>query len=272
MTADEDRTERFVKRFDGRADVYSRYRPRYPPEVLQTLEEEIGFNRKSVVADIGSGTGILSELFLENGNVTYGVEPNGDMRKAAEKNLKRYLPRFISINGTAEATNLNDDSIDLAAVGQALHWFDLKKARGEFQRILKRRGYVFIVYNYRKKEEGANEAYAELTGRFAKNKADVPHVKGAYVAKFLKNSEFRRFVIPNYQALDLKGMLGRLASASYAPPWGSPEWIDVEKDMHGIFDEYGHEGVVTLHYDTTLYLGKFASQVNLAPATKLTKP
>lgn len=258
MTGDKDNTENSVKRFDGKADAYSRYRPRYPPEVLQRLEKEIGFNQKTVVADIGSGTGILSELFLENGNTVYCVEPNGEMRRAAERNLKKYLPRFISVNGTAEATNLNDDSTDLIAVGQALHWFSLKKARVEFQRILKRMGYVLIIYNWRKKEEGADEAYARLTSRFARNKADVPDVNRAYVAKFLRNTELRRFVVPNYQALDLRGMLGRLASASYAPPQGSHEWIKVEQDMQGIFDEYSRDGVVTLHYDTMLYLGKFA--------------
>lgn len=258
MTGDKDGAEKFVKRFDGRADAYSRYRPRYPPEVLRRLEKEIGFDRKTVVADIGSGTGIFSELFLENGNTVYCVEPNGDMGTAAEKNLRKYLPRFISVNGTAEGTRLNDNSIDLVAVGQALHWFNFKKTRGEFKRILKQRGHVCIFYNWRRKEKGVNNEYGKLTRRFARNRADVPDVDDAYVAKFLKNSEFRRLVVPNSQALDLKGLLGRLASSSYAPPQGSPEWIIAEKDLERIFEEYSHEGVVTLHYNTILYLGKLA--------------
>jgi ubiquinone/menaquinone biosynthesis C-methylase UbiE len=138
MAGNEADVKGFVKRFQGRADVYSKHRPSYPIGVLLTLRREIGFDRERVVADIGSGTGILSELFLEGGNRVYCVEPNEDMRKAAEEKLRRYAPRYISVDGTAEATNLQGGSIDLVAAGQALHWFDVEKARAEFARIPRR--------------------------------------------------------------------------------------------------------------------------------------
>ena len=218
MAGNEADVKGFAKRFQGRADVYSKYRPGYPIGVLLALRREIGFDRERVVADIGSGTGILSELFLENGNRVYCVEPKGDMRRAAEEKLRRYAPRYISVDGTAEATNLKGGSVDLVAVGQALHWFDVEKARAEFARILRREGYVSIVYNHRKREGGAEEAYGRVIDRFAKNRAATPEADDAYVARFLKNGEFKRFVMPNSQSLDFQGMLGRLASASYVPP------------------------------------------------------
>jgi SAM-dependent methyltransferase len=256
MAGNEADAKGFVKRFQGRADVYSKYRPGYPIGVLLALRREVGFNRERVVADIGSGTGILSELFLENGNRVYCVEPNKDMRRAAEEKLKRYAPRFISVDGAAEATNLRGASIDLVAVGQALHWFDVEKARAEFARILRRDGYVSIVGNHRRGEGGVEEAYGRVIDRFAKNRAATPKVDDAYVGRFLKNGEFKKFVMPNSQSLDLQGMMGRLASASYMPPPDDREWIEVEKEVRAIFDKHGSSGVVTLHYDTILYLGR----------------
>ncbi|MGD0477139.1 MAG: class I SAM-dependent methyltransferase [Nitrososphaerales archaeon] len=256
MASNEADVKEFVRKFQGRADIYAKYRPSYPIGVLLTLRREIGFDQERVVADIGSGTGILSELFLENGNRVYCVEPNEDMRRVAEERLRRYAPRYISVNGTAEATNLKSDSIDLVAVGQALHWFDVEKTRAEFARILRRGGYVSIVYNHRKREGGVEEAYGRVIDRFAKNRAAVPEVDDAYVARFLKNREFKKSGMPNSQSLDFKGMLGRLASASYMPPPDNREWIEVEKEVRGIFDEHGSSGFVMLHYDTILYLGR----------------
>src|SRR5438105_430621 len=72
--------EDFTRRFTGRALFYSTSRPSYPMRILDILRTEIGFDRTFVVADVGSGTGLLSELFLTNGNHVIGVEPNDDMR------------------------------------------------------------------------------------------------------------------------------------------------------------------------------------------------
>lgn len=254
----EPRAGRFAKRFDGRALAYSRYRPRYPSEILRKLQRETGFDEETIVADIGSGTGILSELFLRNGNIVYCVEPNVEMRRAAEKNLKKYVPRFVSVDGTAEATGLKDASVELVTVGQALHWFDVANSRNEFKRILKRGGHVLIAYNWRKEEAGANEAYSKLTRKFSKDMADVPDINRAYIRRFLRNRRFSKFVASNHQALSLNGLLGRLASASYAPQPGSPKWGGLEIEVKAIFDKYSRDGVFTIHYDTTFYVGKLA--------------
>ena len=77
------------QRFSNRVENYIRYRPSYPPQVLETLRVECGLTPDSTVADIASGTGIFSRLLLENGNRVYGVEPNRDMREAAERSEGR---------------------------------------------------------------------------------------------------------------------------------------------------------------------------------------
>ena len=111
------------RRFSSRVDNYSKFRPRYPQIIISFLETEKVLNKDSKIADIGSGTGILNELFLKNGNIIYGIEPNINMRNAAERLLKNYST-FKSIDGYAEVTNMTENNIDIITVGQAFHWFD----------------------------------------------------------------------------------------------------------------------------------------------------
>ena len=78
---------------------------------------------------------------LHNGGLVFGVEPNKEMREAAERLLNKY-PNFKSINGTAEATTLAIQNVDIITAGQAFHWFNQTKTRVEFLRILKPGGWV----------------------------------------------------------------------------------------------------------------------------------
>src|SRR4029453_17979120 len=122
-----------IQRFSSRVEDYIKYRPSYPPALLDTLVTQCRLTPTAEVADIGSGTGLLSELFLRNGNRVYGVEPNREMREAGERLLSAY-PSFVSVDGRAEATMLDDASVDFVTAGQAFHWFDPPHARREFMR------------------------------------------------------------------------------------------------------------------------------------------
>src|SRR5580692_5497799 len=127
-----------TERFSSRVGNYVKYGPGYPTEILRYLEEETGFGPDWVVADIGSGTGISTALFLDNGNTVYGIEPNQSMRESAEE-LLGSQERFTSVNGTAENTGLKTASIDLVVASQAFHWFEPIATRKEFSRILRDR-------------------------------------------------------------------------------------------------------------------------------------
>ena len=100
-----------TKRFSNRVADYVRFRPHYPEGLIPLLRKEIGLDKSWTIADVGSGTGISTEPFLKNGNAIVGIEPNGEMRQAAESLLAHY-PNFKSINGTAEATGLENGSVD----------------------------------------------------------------------------------------------------------------------------------------------------------------
>src|SRR3954452_15386743 len=123
-----------TQRFSSRVDDYVRYRPSYPKAVLELLRKDCRLTSASTIADVGSGTGILSELFLENGNHVFGIEPNKEMREAGERLLEGH-PRFTSIAATAEATTLNDGTIDFVTAGPAFHRFETEKKRGGVLRI-----------------------------------------------------------------------------------------------------------------------------------------
>src|SRR5215475_498875 len=135
-------------RFSNRVENYIRYRPGYPQGVLEVLRDECGLTSGSVIADIASGTGIFTRMLLENGNKVFAVEPNREMREAAERLLAAH-PNFISIAATAEETTLATQSVDFATAAQAAHWFDLPRARLEFTRVLRPTGFAVLIWNER---------------------------------------------------------------------------------------------------------------------------
>ncbi len=134
------------KRFSSRVENYIKYRPSYPIEIIDFLKEKNILTENTIIADIGSGTGILTRMFLDNNNQVYGVEPNKDMREAAEKLLQGFT-NFTSLEGSAESTGIEENCVDLITAGQAFHWFDVEQAKREFKRILKPNGNIALIWN-----------------------------------------------------------------------------------------------------------------------------
>lgn len=246
----------FLEKFTGRATAYSAGRPGYPREILDILSQETSFDRVKIVADIGSGTGILSKLFLENGNRVYGVEPNEEMRSIAEKTLADYS-LFVSVDGTAESTTLGDASIDLVTVGQALHWFDSRLALTEFARILNLAGYLCVLYNDRNKESELMKEYDQVIQKYARDRAKVPDINDEYLAKFYSQGKYAKFLLPNFQILDLEGLVSRMTSASYMPQSGeNVTYRALRGDVEELFASHESCGRVKLVYNTSVFLGQ----------------
>ncbi|MHA2390699.1 MAG: class I SAM-dependent methyltransferase [Promethearchaeota archaeon] len=243
------------KRFSSRVENYIKFRPRYPPEIIEFLKEKKILTRKSIVADIGSGTGILSEIFLKNGNRVFGIEPNNNMRVAGEDQLKKY-PLFISIDGSAESTGLKDKSIDVITVGQAFHWFNVLKAKKEFKRILKPNGFVVIIWNNRRKMGGGfSSQYEKFILKFG---TDVKQVR-KNENKIDGFYNYQRKVFYNYQDLDFTGLKGRLLSVSYIPLEGHPNYEKMLKELQTLFNSNKLAGKVRIEYDTEVYYGQLSA-------------
>src|ERR1044072_644975 len=198
-----------VQRFSNRVENYVKYRPGYPKEILEVFRDEMGLTQDSSVADIGSGTGISAQIFLENGNTVLGVEPNEAMRAAAEQ-LLRDFPKFQSIDGTAENTNLPDSSVDFVIAAQAFHWFDQRKTRAEFKRILRENGFAALIWNERQLD--TNEFlrdYEELLKKYGTDYEKVRHhnIELKSLQDFFQK-EFSSKTFLNIQTLDFKGLKG----------------------------------------------------------------
>ena len=246
----------FLEKFTGRATAYSAGRPSYPLGIIDILTKQISFDRTKIVADIGSGTGILSKIFLENGNRVYGVEPNDEMRNIAEKTLAKYSS-FVRVNATAENTTIRDAIIDLVTVGQALHWFVPELARTEFARILKPTGYLCVLYNDRNKKSEFMKAYDRVIQMYARDRAKVPDINQDYLSKFYSEGKYSGIVLPNHQTLDLEGLFGRMTSASYMPhPGETKELGALRRDVEELFRSHESHGRVKLAYDTSVFLGQ----------------
>jgi SAM-dependent methyltransferase len=246
-----------TQRFTNRVDHYVRYRPSYPRAVLDLLERECGLTNTSVVADVGSGTGILSELFLENGNRVLGIEPNSEMREAGERRLGRY-PRFTSAAGTAEATTLDDNSVDFVTAGQAFHWFDPERARAEFTRTLKLAGWVVLVWNLRRKSTTPFlAAYERLLEVYRTNRGEVEFWRRSdeMAQAFFGPGSFETATFDNEQVLDLDGLKGRLLSISYVLAEGEPGSDAMLREAEKIFNEHQTSDRVIIEYDTKVYYG-----------------
>src|ERR1700747_2515802 len=99
------------QRFSNRVADYVRYRPGYPAALMELLRGECGLRADHAVADVGSGTGILAKLFLENGNRVFGVDPNDKMRLEGEKFFSAYK-NFPSFHVSSKPTTLPASSVD----------------------------------------------------------------------------------------------------------------------------------------------------------------
>ena len=244
-------------RFSNRVDAYVRHRPGYPDELIQTLRTEAGLNPASVVADVGSGTGISAELFLRLGCVVHGVEPNREMRGAAEA-LFREQPRFHSVDGTAEATTLAPASVDFVIAGQAFHWFDVERTCTEFTRILRPGGKVALFWNSRRTETTPFlRAYEALLLEFSTDYQQVDHknVDAATLKRFFGGDPFQTRTFPNSQSFDDEGLKGRLLSSSYAPAAGHPRHEPMLLELERLFRQHESGGRVEFQYDTELFFG-----------------
>lgn len=246
------------ERFSNRVDAYVKYRPSYPVEAIAHLYNGIGFNEDSIIADIGAGTGKFSELLLNQGSHVIAVEPNKEMREAAEQKLGANS-KFEAVPGSAEATGLPDSSVDFIVCAQAFHWFDRAAARQEFARILKPGGQVVLIWNSRiLSGTPFRESYDRLLHTYGIDYAKLMHknISPADLAAFYapKPMEQARFIYS--QTFDYEGLSGRLHSSSYIPTSEHPQYEPMMKELRTIFDQNEQDGLVPFEYETEIYWGE----------------
>ncbi len=245
--------------FSDRVSNYRKYRPSYPNQLIDTLTSECNLDSQSMIADIGSGTGIFSQLLLDKNCRVIGVEPNKEMREAAEHQLSNHI-NFNSVEGESENTTLENSSVDLITSAQAFHWFNRDKTRKEFERILKPTGYVALVWNQRNLDSQFQKEYDQMLREYASDYSAVNHMNLTidHITDFYSPSEVSTFKFTNAQHFDLAGFLGRMQSSSYTPKTGTAESDALIMIANSLFEKFESKGVISFEYETFLYLGKFA--------------
>ncbi len=244
------------ERFSDRTENYAKYRPGYPKACLDYLVS-LGLNKHSAVADIGAGTGIFTRLLVYAAGKIYAIEPNREMRHAAEAALKGYRNVHF-IDADAENTTLRNKSVEFITCAQSFHWFDREKAKEEFHRILRWDGKAALIWNVRQTEsDDFGREYESLLVRCSRDYKKVDHrnVSDAGFEYFFKDGKYTKTVFDNDQAYDLPGIIGRTLSSSYVPLEGEVNDV-LMKGVRRLFNKYNRDGTVTFRIKTEMYTGE----------------
>jgi len=237
------------KKFSGRVKEYAQYRARYSKQILATLAAECGLRKEHVIADVGAGTGMLAELFLEHGNTVIAIEPNAEMLAACAA-MQREYPALRTVMASAEETTLADASVDLVAVGRAFHWFDADAARAEFARILRPGGWLVLASVGRRKDSdmAVERAYEEVLQAIYPAYQEIRNRYNTYdrVEEFFAGSRVLREKIESEELMTLAMVIGQTQSLSFAPLAGEPGHAAMVERLTELFEQYAEHGTLRM--------------------------
>ena len=245
-------------RFSDRVADYVRTRPGYPTAVLDILCTESASTQRRSSRTSAAEPGSRRSCSCVTATRFIGVEPNREMREAAESLLASYS-NFRSVTGSAENTTLPDASVDLIVAGQAFHWFDVAKARTEFRRILRPGGFVVLMWNTRRLDTTPFlRAYEDLLQRFGTDYREVVHtnVDQSALTAFFGPGGFRSFKLDNEQIFDRDGTARAVAIEFVHAAPRSANYEPMMQELDRIFDEFNDAGKVRFEYDTEVYVGR----------------
>ncbi len=246
-------------KFNHLADIYEKYRPSYPEDYIKDVINKCHLDSESLVADIGAGTGILSRQLLHNNLKVVGVEPNSDMRKILKK--LETNENFRAIDGTAEHTNLENNSVDLIVVAQAFHWFDKEKFKKECKRILKPNGKVWILWNQLDENKEIVKEQKKIDDKYTNRFQEVNGILSATkkedkIQGFFKDNIYEAKVVDNPLENDKERFIGSNLSKSYSLKKDDVNYDKYIEAFGKVFDKYSENGKVMIPNKTYGYLGK----------------
>lgn len=243
--------------FSGRVADYSAFRPDYPDSLFDTLKTFAPPAPDVTVADVGAGTGLLTQGLLRHGYRVTAIEPNTQMRQAADERLGT-CPGYHSTSGLAESLPFDSESVGLITAAQAFHWFDVERARVEFLRVLDARGQVAIIWNDRTLDDPLNAALDEMFDRYGsvKRAGLRAHDDRSAASRLFAGSAPRELAFPHAQRLDRQGLLGLVFSRSYVPARDTDAGRRVAAEVGTMFDRFAQAGMAEVRYRTGAMVGR----------------
>jgi SAM-dependent methyltransferase len=231
-----------VERFGDRAKAYAAHRPVYPAAAIDAVLAGLGDPARLVIADVGAGTGISARLFAERGAQVIAIEPNAGMRAQAAAHA-----RVEWREGTAEATGLDDQSVDLIVACQAFHWFPLPAAFTEFRRVARRR--AALVQYERDEGDAFTKSYGDVVRAHATDDTERRRREGLAAFAAFPGARVSRAGFSFSQRMDRSVLIGRAASSSYLPSGGAAAEA-LHRDLHAVFERHARSETVTLVMET----------------------
>lgn len=238
-----------VNKFNDKSDFYNKYRPKYAKDVIDIIIDSMN-NKNEIIADIACGTGIFTKQLYDRKCNVIGIEPNKEMFEKACKNLDGVK----LINATAEETTLENNSIDIITVAQALHWFNLDEFIKEARRILKTGGRVAVIYN---SIDDSKEIIIEYKDIYIRNCKDYNNHNRNYNELFDKlfDGNYILKVSQNNQKYTYDEFMGYTFSMSYSLKQDDENYDTFIKELTDLFNKYSKDGIIELPMNSKLAFG-----------------
>lgn len=242
--------------FNGKSKYYYT-RPDFDKRCFKYLCENLGLSRKSVIAELGAGTGKFTNKAANLCEKIYAIEPNEEMFTIG-KMLCSHKKNVEYIKATAEDTKLPPKSMDMVLAVQSFHYFEKDMLLTELQRILKEKGVFCIIWNLNEAvgdfgkdwSQLLHDQKMEVTG--SGDNHNIPEERELIYGKNgYKEVNFARDVYMSYKKLK------RYASSiSFVPKPGEQGYEDFYKRLKEIFDKNKHFNKVKINVTTYLQYGK----------------
>ena len=130
----------FADHFSGVSAAYTAFRPRYPDVLFDFLAREAP--ARDTAWDAGTGSGQAAVALARHFDHIIATDASSSQIDHATPHARvtyRVAP--------AETSGLDDQSVDLVAVAQAVHWFDRERFWNEVRRV-SRPGGIVAVWTY----------------------------------------------------------------------------------------------------------------------------
>lgn len=240
--------------FMNKQDYYNKYRPGYDKKIIDLLEEKYSFNRDSIVAEYGAGTGKFADLMVPYVKKYYFLEPNIDMIEFAKSSNKS--SNVIFLNEKAEETSIPNETINFAFAVHSFHYFEKETFKKELNRVLDKEGYFCIIwYDYNSEETPIQYEWKNLITE-VKGFNDNHNKKNDRI-NIYKNGLYEEYSFVIRKEFTYEELLGLGLSISSTPlPDQKEEYLDFEKKVKDIFNKYQKDNKVVFNLKCNIQIGK----------------